>query len=155
MWRPFKDQGVEDGRREVEEEGSVVLTGAPYSTLLSSGLFQAGRKRRGMSEFFFFSHSLAQLNCGFTELPFVDSCTRMRCCHPLICFNHFIVMCTLDVVSLYYILVFALIISSRQTFWYWLDGIDSWDDICRDVTGEIGGWTCYCYQFQYQFPKLF
>lgn len=40
MWRPFKDQGgggMEGG--EVEEEGSTELTGAPYSTLLSSGLF--------------------------------------------------------------------------------------------------------------------
>ena len=50
--------GGMDGRREVEEEGSAAaLAGAPYSTLLSSGLFQAGRKRRGASEGFFF-HTL-------------------------------------------------------------------------------------------------
>lgn len=39
----------------MKEEGSAALTGAPYSTLLSSGLFHAGRKRRGVSEVFFFT----------------------------------------------------------------------------------------------------
>lgn len=78
----------------MEEEGSAALTGAPYSTLLSSGLFQAGRKRRGVSEgCVFFSHSLAQLSCGFAELPFVDSCTHIRCSSPLICLTRFIVKC--------------------------------------------------------------
>lgn len=53
----FQRPGGWRGWREgaVEEEGSAALTGALYSTLLSSGLFQAGRKRRGVSEGFFFS----------------------------------------------------------------------------------------------------
>lgn len=80
--------------RALEEEGSVALTGAPCSTLLSSGLFQAGRKRRGVRVFCcFFSHSLAQLSCGFAELPFVDSCTHIRYRRPLICLTGLIEMC--------------------------------------------------------------
>lgn len=78
MWRPFKEQGV-------EEEGAVVLAGAPYSTLLSSGLFHAGRKRRGVCDFF--SHSLAHLSCG---LAF-----RLVSARPSSClFHHFTVKCT-------------------------------------------------------------
>lgn len=72
MWRLFsKAEGVE-GREEGGERGGVSgAYWAQYSTLLSSGLFQPGRKRRGVSQVFFFllfSHSLAQLCCGWTQI---------------------------------------------------------------------------------------
>lgn len=62
MWRLFsKTEGVE-GREEGGGRGGVSgAYWAQYSTLLSSGLFQPGRKRRGVSQvfffFFLFSHS--------------------------------------------------------------------------------------------------
>lgn len=55
MWRLFsKTEGVE-GREEGGGRGGVSgAYWAQYSTLLSSGLFQPGRKRRGVSQVFFF-----------------------------------------------------------------------------------------------------
>lgn len=47
---------------------------------------------------FFFSHSLAQLSCGFAELPFVGSCTHIRYSHALICLTRFTVKCALVIV---------------------------------------------------------
>lgn len=52
MWRLFKDQGVEGWKEGGERGGVSGAYWAPYSTLLSSGLFQE-RKRRGVRFFFF------------------------------------------------------------------------------------------------------
>lgn len=81
---------MEGGERR-GEEGSAELTEAPYATLLSSGRFQAGREQRGASEgfFFFSSHSLVRLSCGFAELPCVGSCTHIRSSRPLSCLTCF------------------------------------------------------------------
>lgn len=62
----------------MEEEGSAALTGAQSSTLLSSGLFYAGGKRRSVSEDIFFTpSSLALLSCGFVKMPLEDSYTHV------------------------------------------------------------------------------
>lgn len=56
--------------------------------------FPSRKKEEGCEVFcWFFSHSLAQLSCGFAELPFVDSCTHIRYRRPLICLTGLIEMC--------------------------------------------------------------
>lgn len=55
MWRLFsKTEGAEGGEEGGERGGVSGAYWAQYSTLLSSGLFQPGRKRRGVSQVFFF-----------------------------------------------------------------------------------------------------
>lgn len=74
MWRLFKDQGVEGWKEGGEGGGVSSAYWAPYSTLLSSGLFQE-RKRRGVR--FFFSHSFGLVVLWLnTRLPYVELLTH-------------------------------------------------------------------------------